>query len=96
MKYLTSLFLLALPSLVLGQDIEWPETKYRVGDCITPVDPLWAWFGEPALVTDIVYSQRYESFLYHLRIKEALNWVSNIDYVSAVDRYTAKLSSCPP
>ena len=52
-------------------DISFPDTKYEVGDCITPTDLDRVWFGKSARVEDMVYSKKYEDFVYDLYIPES-------------------------
>jgi hypothetical protein len=43
-------------------EIEFPETKYNISDCISPTDPSYSWFGKSARVEDIVYSKKIQRF----------------------------------
>jgi hypothetical protein len=86
---------LVFPNVVYSDDIKWPETKYRAGDCITPIDPLWSWYGKAGLVSHIIYTKEEQSFFYYIRIQDQPVWRGDLFTPKIVDEYTAKLTSCP-
>ena len=43
-------------------------TKYKIGDCITPIDPLYSWYGKTGQIVDVVYSQKYGQVVYVMLI----------------------------
>jgi hypothetical protein len=96
MKYTIMAFWLFSAGLAWGQEIEWPDTKYRPGDCITTIDPLWTWYGKAAIVAEIVYAQELEGFFYYIRIQNDPVWIGDLFAIKTIDDYTAKLTSCPP
>ena len=65
--------LLAILSVVLfanqaSADVSWPKTKYGIGDCITPTDTNWSWYGKTASIEDVVFSKYLNNFAYQLYI----------------------------
>ena len=88
-------FLMTLGSQVGAADVSLPDTKYEVGDCITPTDPDWSWFGASARVEDIVYSKKYQDFIYYLYFpKSAVSMFGFFD-IERIDYTTFKLKRCP-
>ena len=71
-------------------------TKYKIGDCITPIDPLYSWYGKTGQIVDVVYSQKYGQVVYVMLIdgKPGLGGVTHFD-VASIDFSTAKLLACP-
>ena len=48
-------FLIALLMTFASQvvaEVNFPETKYEISDCISPIDPTWSWFGQIARVSE--------------------------------------------
>ena len=72
-----------------------PNTNYNVGDCITPTDPNWSWFGKSARVEDVVYSNKYTSFFYYLHIPESAVQPFGMFRIADIDEMTFKLRRCP-
>ena len=87
-------FLMIIGSQVYAH-LNFPDTKYNVGECITPTDPAWSWFGETARVEDVVYSKRYEAFVYHLYIPESAISPFGVFDIESIDYMTFKLRRCP-
>ncbi len=48
MRLITLIFLLIAPSFVAAE-LEWPDTKYEMGTCITPQIPLGVGSDTPAV-----------------------------------------------
>ena len=62
-------FLITLMMIFASQvvaEVNFPETKYEIADCISPTDPTWSWFGKTARVEDVVYSKKLKGFTYRL------------------------------
>ena len=57
--------LLSLSNLA-SASITPPNFKYSVGDCIVNVEPTYSWFAQYVTVDDIVYSTRYETYVYFI------------------------------
>ena len=72
------------------------DAKYKIGDCITPIDPLYSWYGKTGQIVDVVYSQKYGQVVYVMLIdgKTGLGGVTHFD-VNSIDYSTAKLRYCP-
>jgi len=72
------------------------DTKYQIGDCITPITPLYSWYGKTGQIIDVVYSQKYAQVVYVMLIdgKPGLGGVTHFD-VDSIDYNTAKLLACP-
>ena len=79
----------------LHANVAFPETLYEIGDCITPTDPTWSWFGKHAKVADIVYSKYFGAFTYLLFIPESLIQPHGQFRILSIEDKTAKLSQCP-
>ena len=85
--------------------IEWPEHKYDVGDCLTPTNTTWGWYGATAMVDDVVFSKATEAFVYVLYMLERQNIgslsetykLNLIGYSTIVelDENTVKVFPCP-
>jgi hypothetical protein len=69
MRLITLIFLLIAPSFVAAE-LEWPDTKYEMGTCITPTNTTWSWFGYTGRIQDIVYSKLTNSFAYKIDISD--------------------------
>lgn len=79
----------------LNASVTFPDTLYEIGDCITPIDPTWSWFGKHAKVADIVYSKHFGAFTYLLFIPESLIQPHGQFNIVDIEDKTAKLSQCP-
>ena len=76
-------------------DLKWPETKFEIGDCITPIDTTWSWYGKTAVIEDIVLSQFLEAFAYELHIYNINRAYYSKFAIVSIDNYTVKVSPCP-
>lgn len=89
----TAAFLLATTGASFAE-VRFPNHLYDVGDCITPLDPSWSWFGIVARVNDLVYSKEVGNFAYLLEFVSGDQ--NNVLFsIAAIDAKTAKLTSCP-
>ena len=75
--------------------------KYTVGDCVTPINPDWTWYGEVAYVGFVGNSQEYKSdiyelsyYRYNLRKWAPIVGASVIKGVWGIDENTKKIP-CP-
>ena len=95
-KRLSILLVLLMSSATqAAAHLNFPDTKYNIGECITPTDPAWSWFGETARVEDIVYSKHYEAFVYHLFIPKSAISPFGMFAIESIDYMTFKLRRCP-
>lgn len=77
------------------ETIEWPNTKYNTGDCITPIDPDWPWYGQVAKVIDLMYSKDTKQFMYYMRLDQDGRWDGVVYLRMPLETQTAKLTRCP-
>ena len=75
--------------------VTWPNTKYEVGDCITPTDTTWSWYGKTASVEDVVFSKYLNGFAYQLHIRGLNRKYFDKFSINSIDNYTAKVTPCP-
>ena len=90
MRWFAFVLCLMLPSWAAAE-VSWPETKYAIGDCITPTNPDWSWFGKYAFVEDIIYSKSFDQFAYILWIEGRPGTHS----IWSTENETSKLTKCP-
>ena len=91
-------FLIALLMTFASQvvaEVNFPDTKYEISDCISPIDPTWSWFGQIARVEDIVYSKKLKMFAYRLYIPESDISEYGLFGIWIIDLQTFKLIRCP-
>ena len=68
--------------------------KYEIGDCITPIDSSWTWYGMKGKVVDIVSSTSIGKKVYYLEIPESYSSrFGNFD-IQQVDEHTVAIFSC--
>lgn len=75
-------------------DVEFPSTKYDIGDCIISISSTSSWYGKEAKVIDVVYGKFINGYVYYLQIPESsisLNGFFSIDYI---DAYTSQVTQC--
>ena len=89
----TAAFLLVTTGASFAE-VSFPNHLYDVGDCITPLDPIWNWFGIAARVIDLVYSMEEGNFAYLLEFVSG-DQHKGLFGIAAIDANTAKLTSCP-
>ena len=95
-KHLSILLVVLMSSATqTAAHLNFPDTKYDIGECITPTDPAWSWFGETARVEDIVYSKHYEAFVYHLYIPKSAISPFGVFDIGSIDYMTFKLRRSP-
>jgi hypothetical protein len=91
-------FLITLLMIFASQvvaEVNFPETKYEIADCISPTDPTWSWFGKTARVEDVVYSKKLKGFTYRLYIPESDISEYGLFGIWIIDLQTLKLIRCP-
>ena len=95
MKHLLLILLFITPSLALS-DVNWPKTKFDVGDCITPTNTTWTWYGKTAVIDDLVFSKFLDGFAYQIHIF-GLNRYEFFDKfdIPSIEDNTAKVTPCP-
>ena len=71
------------------------STKYKIGDCITPIDPLWSWFGKAGKIEDILLSKKFNGKVYYLNIPESYIRPYGFFDVGRIDDLTVKVTRCP-
>ena len=71
------------------------QFKYKVGDCITPINPIWSWFSKIGKIEDIYYGEAFKAYVYSIYIpKSAISKRGSYD-VYQIENNTAKVTSCP-
>ena len=93
-QILITLLLISFSTHAMAE-IEFPETKYNISDCISPTDPSYSWFGKPARVDDIVYSKKIKDFTYRLFIPKSNISQYGLFSIWLIDLQTFKLIRCP-
>ena len=94
MRILLTLLLISFSTHAMAE-IEFPETKYIISDCISPTDPSYSWFGKSARVEDIVYSKKIKDFTYRLFIPNSNISQYGLFSIWLIDLQTFKLIRCP-
>ena len=90
MKRLILILVLIVPKIAVAQNIDCPETNFEPGDCITPTDPSWSWFGKIGIIEDIVYGKVHQySYFITIDGKAGLFDIPSVDYAAV------KLLRCP-
>lgn len=77
------------------ETIEWPNAKYEFGDCITPVNPDWVWYGQVAKVIHLMYAKETKEFFYYLRLDRDGRFDGVVFKQAQLETQTAKLTRCP-
>lgn len=92
---ITILFaILVLFTINVKADINFPNMKYQIGDCIISTDNGSSWYRKEAKVIEIVYAKGIQNYAYYLELPEstiAKNGFFSIDWI---ETNTAKASSC--
>ena len=94
-QILTVLLAFVLSASYANAHVNWPNTKYEVGDCITPTDTTWSWYGKTASVEDVVFSKYLNGFAYQLHIRGLNRKYFDKFSINSIDNYTAKVTPCP-
>jgi len=94
-KILTVLLAFVLSAGCANAHVTWPSTKYEVGDCITPTDTTWSWYGKTASVEDVVFSKYLNGFAYQLYIRGLNRKYFDKFSINSIDNFTAKVTPCP-
>lgn len=95
MKILTVLLAFVLSASYANAHVTWPNTKYEIGDCITPTDTTWSWYGKTASVEDVVFSKYLNVFAYQLHIRGLNREYFDKFSINSIDNFTAKVTPCP-
>ena len=88
-------FLLISSTLRLTAQTNHVSSKYKIGDCITPIDPMWSWFGKVGKIEDIVSSKKFSGEVYYLNIPESNIAKTGFFHMPSIDDRTVKVTSCP-
>ena len=94
-KTLTVILAFVLSASYANAHVTWPSTKYEVGDCITPTDTTWSWYGKTASVEDVVFSKYLNGFAYQLYIRGINRKYFDKFSINSIDNFTAKVTPCP-
>ena len=93
-KVVSSAFVITTFFSFANAHVSWPNTKYQVGDCITPTDTTWSWYGKTASIEDVVFSKYLNGFSYQLRIYGLNRQYFDKFDINSIDNYTAKVTPC--
>ena len=67
-----------------------PQAEYKRGDCITPTDTTYSWFGQYAEVQAFTVAEGFREPIYVLSFP---NWVSNSAmFGKDIERFTTKVA----
>ena len=67
-----------------------PQSEYKRGDCITPTDTTYSWYGQYAEVQAFTVAEGFRDPLYVLSFP---NWVSNSAmFGKDIERFTTKVA----
>ena len=94
-KIVSAAFVILASVSYVNAHVTWPNTKYEVGDCITPTDTTWSWYGKTASVEDVVFSKYLNGFAYQLHIRGLNRKYFDKFSINSIDNFTAKVTPCP-
>lgn len=91
-KYLLIITALLLPHIATASDVY----KYKKGDCITPTNSSYSWYGNNARIEAISKIEGYENVSYILAFPHSIS--NSVIFSTSIEKNTKKIpgSKCAP